>query len=59
MGIAPALMLYMIVCFSLDVPVKQRSTIFLRKYCDLNNVLCSLFTSDAQRQLALVQTLSH
>ena len=42
---------------SFEILVKQRTTTFLRKYCVLNNVLCSMFAIDAQRQLALVQTL--
>lgn len=43
-------------CFpSLDTLVKQRSFIFLRKYCFLNNCLCAVFATVAQRHLALVQ----
>ena len=42
---------------SFEILVKQRTTTFLRKYCVLNNVLCSMFAIDSERQLALVQTL--
>ncbi len=37
---------------SVDMLARQRTIVFLRKYCVLNNSLTNVFVCDAQRQLA-------
>ena len=41
---------------SCECLVKQRTLIFLRKYCALNNTMCASFTEDAQRYLAALNS---
>ena len=44
---------YLFGLFSFDICVKQKITTCLRKYCVMNNALCSVFSICAQRQIKL------